>query len=131
MKYVENVDFITAMLEQERQRIEQLTAGWDDPTQVEWGTEEQANTVPSVAVSAPPGEGSAPIIYKCVALYSYTVSVQLVSVIFPACMIIKIYCSILNMLYMLLFRYVIFAIIYLWTLKKTFLSFSRLKIRTS
>lgn len=64
----------TAMLEQERQRIEQLTAGWDDPTQVEWGPDEQAEPVPSVAVTAPSGESQPPIVYKCVALYSYVVS---------------------------------------------------------
>lgn len=62
------------MLEQERQRIEQLTAGWDDPTQVEWGTDDHTETVPSVAVSAPVGDSQAPNVYKCVALYSYTVS---------------------------------------------------------
>ena len=62
------------MLEQERQRIEQLTAGWDDPTQMEWGTDEQVETVPTVAVSAPAVDGQTPAIYKCIALYSYTVS---------------------------------------------------------
>lgn len=59
------------MLEQERQRIEQLTAGWDDPTRVDWGAEEggdnedgqhtQLQRTPSVPL-------------KCTALYSYTVS---------------------------------------------------------
>ncbi|KAK6628801.1 hypothetical protein RUM43_002617 [Polyplax serrata] len=63
---------VDAMLEQERQRIEQLTAGWDDPTQVEWGTDDHTETVPSVAVSAPVGDSQAPNVYKCVALYSYT-----------------------------------------------------------
>lgn len=52
------------MLEQERQRIEQLTAGWDDPTQVDWGAED------SDAVPAPP-PATGPIL-KCTALYSYT-----------------------------------------------------------
>lgn len=62
------------MLEQERQRIEQLTAGWDDPTQVDWGGEEHAEATPAVAVSsAPETDDQAPVIYKCVALYSYTV----------------------------------------------------------
>lgn len=63
------------MLEQERQRIEQLTAGWDDPTQVDWGGEEHAETTPSVAVTSAPADGQAPVIYKCVALYSYTASI--------------------------------------------------------
>lgn len=58
------------MLEQERQRIEQLTAGWDDPTQIDWGAEEQqASDQAKLSV-----EGGAPtLVYKCVALYSYTV----------------------------------------------------------
>lgn len=63
----------SAVLEQERQRIEQLTAGWDDPTQVDWGAEEEAMesaTDGYVSESAPP---SGPLL-KCTALYSYTVS---------------------------------------------------------
>ncbi|CAG9840407.1 unnamed protein product [Diabrotica balteata] len=57
------------MLEQERQRIEQLTAGWDDPTQVDWGTEENAEEGEGlVRQEAAP---SAPLL-KCTALYSYT-----------------------------------------------------------
>ncbi|XP_056630578.1 protein nervous wreck [Diorhabda sublineata] len=60
---------VDVMLEQERQRIEQLTAGWDDPIQVDWGTEENVEE----------GEGfvrqektpSVPLL-KCTALYSYT-----------------------------------------------------------
>lgn len=57
---------VDAMLEQERQRIEQLTAGWDDPTQVDWGAAEDTEPVP-----APPTV-TGPIL-KCTALYSYTV----------------------------------------------------------
>lgn len=56
---------MTAMLEQERQRIEQLTAGWDDPTQVDWGTED-TEAVPV------PAQTTGPVL-KCTALYSYTV----------------------------------------------------------
>ncbi|XP_072401279.1 protein nervous wreck isoform X2 [Diabrotica undecimpunctata] len=60
---------VDAMLEQERQRIEQLTAGWDDPTQVDWGTEENAEEGEGlVRQEAAP---SAPLL-KCTALYSYT-----------------------------------------------------------
>lgn len=57
------------MLEQERQRIEQLTAGWDDPTQVDWGAMDSSvgadTSVPPVSTGPT---------YKCTALYSYTVS---------------------------------------------------------
>lgn len=70
------------MVEQERQRLEQLTAGWDDPTQVDWGPDE-GDTVtgasegeveavqqpPTVDITIEPGQ-----IYKCIALYNYTVS---------------------------------------------------------
>jgi hypothetical protein len=55
------------MLEQERQRIEQLTAGWDDPTQVDWGPQDGEEP------AALPPEHTGPV-YKCIALYSYTVS---------------------------------------------------------
>lgn len=56
-----------AVLEQERQRIEQLTAGWDDPTQVDWGTEEveRGDEVPTERAPSGP-------VLKCTALYSYT-----------------------------------------------------------
>lgn len=56
------------MLEQERQRIEQLTAGWDDPTQVDWGAEDDqmGEDGRSERVQSVPG-------LKCTALYSYTV----------------------------------------------------------
>jgi hypothetical protein len=65
------------MVEQERQRLEQLTAGWDDPTQVDWGPDEgapegEADVVqqpPTVDITIEPGQ-----IYKCIALYNYTVS---------------------------------------------------------
>nr|CAD7570939.1 unnamed protein product [Timema californicum] len=41
---------VDAMVEQERQRLEQLTAGWDDPTQVDWGhTEEESFTQATAA----------------------------------------------------------------------------------
>lgn len=56
------------MLEQERQRIEQLTAGWDDPTAVDWGNEEPDHDQSAHRHS----ESSGPAL-KCTALYSYTV----------------------------------------------------------
>lgn len=59
------VDGEWAMLEQERQRIEQLTAGWDDPTQVNWGPPDDEEP------AALPPEPTGPV-YKCIALYSYT-----------------------------------------------------------
>jgi hypothetical protein len=72
------------MVEQERQRLEQLTAGWDDPTQVDWGPDEgdtisgahegEAEVLqqpPTVNIMIEPGQ-----IYKCIALYNYTVSCQ-------------------------------------------------------
>lgn len=50
--------------------MEQLTAGWDDPTSVEWGNEEKdeqemTHEIPEMPSNQP--------IYKCTALYSYTV----------------------------------------------------------
>ena len=47
-------------------RIEQLTVGWDDPTQVNWDESEGAGAEAAVVPAAP--------LYKCTALYSYTVS---------------------------------------------------------
>ncbi|XP_069671228.1 protein nervous wreck isoform X2 [Periplaneta americana] len=74
------VDGEWAMVEQERQRLEQLTAGWDDPTQVDWGPEDGDTTSgvqeeeveavqqpPTVDVTVEPGQT-----YKCIALYNYT-----------------------------------------------------------
>lgn len=61
---------ILALVEQEQQRIEQLTAGWDDPTSVDWDNEDKDEE------SGEMHEAQAPIsepIYKCTALYSYTV----------------------------------------------------------
>lgn len=56
-----------ALLEEDRIRIEQLTVGWDDPTQVNWDEGEAAAGAEAVVVPAAP-------LYKCTALYSYTVS---------------------------------------------------------
>lgn len=60
------------MLEQERQRIEQLTAGWDDPTQVDWGAEDIDVDVNETTTPQDSDAPSAPLL-KCTALYSYTV----------------------------------------------------------
>lgn len=69
-KYLENEksSFLIALLEQEKQRIEELTAGWDDPTAVDWDNEEkdEVRDTSDIPSSQP--------IYKCTALYSYTVS---------------------------------------------------------
>lgn len=64
------------MLEQERQRIEQLTAGWDDPTQVNWGPPDDEEP------AALPPEPTGPV-YKCIALYSYTVSISTYPALLP------------------------------------------------
>ncbi|XP_022909284.1 protein nervous wreck isoform X2 [Onthophagus taurus] len=57
---------VDAMLEQERQRIEQLTAGWDDPTQVDWGADDaEPEGLPRERTPSGPT-------LKCTALYSYT-----------------------------------------------------------
>lgn len=59
-----------ALLEQEKQRIEQLTAGWDDPTSVDWDNEHKDDQETQKAHEM----ASNLQIYKCTALYSYTVS---------------------------------------------------------
>ncbi|XP_020279725.1 F-BAR and double SH3 domains protein 2 [Pseudomyrmex gracilis] len=60
---------VDALLEQEKQRIEELTAGWDDPTSVDWDNEEKDEH--EVIHETPEMPSSQPI-YKCTALYSYT-----------------------------------------------------------
>ena len=74
-----------AMLEQERQRLEQLTAGWDDPTHVDWGPppavssdsppapDSAGTSISGPSTSAPAPSGTA--LLRCTALYSYTVSI--------------------------------------------------------
>ncbi|XP_045509978.1 protein nervous wreck isoform X1 [Colias croceus] len=64
----EHEDDEDAELEEDRMRIEQLTVGWDDPTQVNWGESEPETTAPPAETIEPP----APPLYKCTALYSYT-----------------------------------------------------------
>ncbi|XP_012060526.1 PREDICTED: F-BAR and double SH3 domains protein 2 [Atta cephalotes] len=60
---------VDALLEQEKQRIEQLTAGWDDPTAVNWDNEEKDEQ--EMTHETPEMPSNQPI-YKCTALYSYT-----------------------------------------------------------
>ncbi|KAL3284906.1 hypothetical protein HHI36_019040 [Cryptolaemus montrouzieri] len=62
---------VDAMLENERQRIEQLTAGWDDPTQVDWGAEDGSIGDTTVDATRNSITSSGPLL-KCTALYSYT-----------------------------------------------------------
>ncbi|XP_041986298.1 protein nervous wreck isoform X2 [Aricia agestis] len=63
----EHDEEVDAELEEERMRIEQLTVGWDDPTEVNWG-EAESEPAAQVETTEPP---AAPL-YKCTALYSYT-----------------------------------------------------------
>ncbi|CAG7723878.1 unnamed protein product [Allacma fusca] len=79
---IDHEDDIDAHVEMERQRLESITATWDDPTQVDWGDEPPAAPEP---VASPPVTSShishrdswpaaeaEPGVVKCVALYSYT-----------------------------------------------------------
>lgn len=75
------------MLEQSRQTIEQLTAGWNDPTQVDWGTEETMEPTENVQVERAPTVS----LLKCTALYSYTVRVTIFVLNFPPISILKDY----------------------------------------
>ncbi|CAB0030251.1 unnamed protein product [Trichogramma brassicae] len=72
---------VDALLEQEKQRIDEITAGWDDPTSADWGHDDSsAAEVAEVHAPADGGGQSAgdtaesqhQNIYKCTALYSYT-----------------------------------------------------------
>lgn len=50
-----------------------MTAGWDDPTQVDWGAVAGEETE-AVADAAPVEEPAPPTaVLKCTAIYSYTV----------------------------------------------------------
>ncbi|XP_077276587.1 protein nervous wreck isoform X1 [Temnothorax americanus] len=60
---------VDALLEQEKQRIEQLTAGWEDPMSVDWDNEEKDEQ--DMTHETPEMPSNQPI-YKCTALYSYT-----------------------------------------------------------
>lgn len=67
-----NIACVLALVEKERQRIEQLTAGWDDPTQVNWEDTRDPEDK-TINPQSAPEEPEGPV-YKCTALYSYTVS---------------------------------------------------------
>ncbi|XP_032526366.2 protein nervous wreck isoform X1 [Danaus plexippus] len=66
----DNEEDVDAALEEERMRIEQLTVGWDDPTQVSWGEADQEADATQTSTAVP--EAPAAPLYKCTALYSYT-----------------------------------------------------------
>lgn len=72
---------ILALVEEEKQRIEQMAADWDDPTSLDWGAAEEKDEVSGSADGSIPAEGQ-PQIYKCTALYSYTVQNSLTTTIF-------------------------------------------------
>lgn len=59
------------MLETERRRIEQMTAGWEDPTRVDWGAQ-GGEGGDATAAAEEDTEVKTPT-YKCTAVYSYTV----------------------------------------------------------
>uniref|UniRef100_A0A182N7I7 FCH and double SH3 domains protein 2 n=1 Tax=Anopheles dirus TaxID=7168 RepID=A0A182N7I7_9DIPT len=66
-------------VEQERQKIEEISHGWDDPTQVDWGAEEAAAAAASSSQAAVEPTAAAvqqrepaSQTFKCTALYSYT-----------------------------------------------------------
>ncbi|CAG5082072.1 Similar to nwk: Protein nervous wreck (Drosophila melanogaster) [Cotesia congregata] len=63
---------VDALLEEEKQRMEQTVAGWDDPTQIDWGTtDEKGEEVTDTAAEvSDPNAGLQ--LFKCTALYSYT-----------------------------------------------------------
>lgn len=62
-----------ALLEQEKQRIEELTVGWDDPTSAHWDNEEKDEQTEITEASEAAANQQ---IYKCTALYSYTVLIS-------------------------------------------------------
>ncbi|XP_063986900.1 protein nervous wreck isoform X2 [Diachasmimorpha longicaudata] len=62
---------VDALLEQEKQRIEQMAADWDDPTSIDWGTDDKdENEIPVSSETITTGQQQQ--LYKCTALYSYT-----------------------------------------------------------
>lgn len=58
-----------ALLEEEKQRIDSITAGWDDPSSIDWEGEKSEGHDVEPTTEVP----SAEPIYKCTALYTYTV----------------------------------------------------------
>lgn len=62
---------VDAVVEKEQKKIEQVTAGWDDPTTVDWGHEEAASNAAAAAAGVTASATNEQI-FKCTALYSYT-----------------------------------------------------------
>ena len=69
--FEKNSKNFTALLEKEQKRIDEITAGWDDPTSANWGHDDSAEIAEIHAT--PDGTTTTQNIYKCTALYSYTV----------------------------------------------------------
>lgn len=53
--------------------MEQMSAGWEDPSQTDWGNEKAESVEPVASSSA---SASATQTFKCTALYSYTVIIN-------------------------------------------------------
>ncbi|EAA04780.5 AGAP006774-PA [Anopheles gambiae str. PEST] len=78
-EWIQEAETLSFGVEQERQKIEQISHGWDDPIQVDWGAEEAATAAASSQVAsqesstaaAQPREPAGQT-FKCTALYSYT-----------------------------------------------------------
>ncbi|XP_033223271.1 protein nervous wreck isoform X2 [Belonocnema kinseyi] len=60
---------VDALLEQEKQRIEELTAGWDDPANLDWSKLDEDDSATVQETAEVPSNQQ---IFKCTALYSYT-----------------------------------------------------------
>lgn len=65
---------ISALVEQEQQRIERMAADWDDdPTSVDWGVIDESHETTEMDISGLNSSAQVPQIFKCTALYSYMV----------------------------------------------------------
>ncbi|XP_008553821.1 protein nervous wreck isoform X2 [Microplitis demolitor] len=64
---------VDALLEEEKQRMEDTVAGWDDPTSIDWGTTDEKGEVVTTDAGGEATDPNAGLqIFKCTALYSYT-----------------------------------------------------------
>lgn len=65
---------VDVVVEQERQKIEEIASGWDDPTQIDWGQAGVASSAPVAAKTPSVGAAEDPSVpvFKCTALYSYS-----------------------------------------------------------
>ncbi|XP_051161839.1 protein nervous wreck isoform X2 [Leptopilina boulardi] len=59
---------VDALLEQEQQRIEDITAGWDDPANLDWSKLDEDESAITQETADVPSDQQ---IFKCTALYSY------------------------------------------------------------